>query len=171
VARRRYSDDDRATALLALEANGGNVSRTAREMGIPKATLIDWTKQPDRTDIRPEKRDDLVVRLRDLQSKLLDEALKRIDGAPLNQLMTSFGIAVDKSQLLEGRPTEIHQSSIEHDLARITDDDLEVLAAISDRLTQRPASDPPGVGSPEAAGVHPADDEPLPGGPASPDSV
>src|SRR5436190_21494765 len=42
--KRAYSDDDRLFALRALEANGGNVSRTARELGLPLATLHQWAR-------------------------------------------------------------------------------------------------------------------------------
>jgi transposase-like protein len=37
-----YSDDDRVFALRSLEANGGNLSRTARELGVPLSTLHQW---------------------------------------------------------------------------------------------------------------------------------
>lgn len=37
-----YSDVQRIDALARLAANDGNLARTAREMGIPRATLRDW---------------------------------------------------------------------------------------------------------------------------------
>jgi hypothetical protein len=40
--RRRYSDEDRAVALAALAANGNNLRRTARQLGIPRASLLAW---------------------------------------------------------------------------------------------------------------------------------
>jgi len=57
--RHRYSDEERADALLALEANGGNLSRTARQMGIPRATLRLWAQGnvvPAVTDICQAKK-------------------------------------------------------------------------------------------------------------------
>src|SRR5262245_10592034 len=42
--RRCYTDDDRLFALRHLEANDGNVSRTARELGIPVPTLHQWAR-------------------------------------------------------------------------------------------------------------------------------
>ncbi len=39
-----YSDDDRSFALRWLEANDGNVSRTARELDIPIPTLHQWAR-------------------------------------------------------------------------------------------------------------------------------
>jgi hypothetical protein len=40
--RRHYSDEDRAEALAVLDANAGNLKRTARDLGIPRATLQEW---------------------------------------------------------------------------------------------------------------------------------
>src|SRR5438876_453768 len=42
--RNAYTGDDMVFALRALEANGGNVTRTARELGIPIATLHQWAR-------------------------------------------------------------------------------------------------------------------------------
>lgn len=39
---RRYTDDQVAQALAALDLNGGNVKRTARDLGIPRTTLVRW---------------------------------------------------------------------------------------------------------------------------------
>lgn len=44
TVRRRYTDDDRTFALRWLDANRGNVSRTARELGIPVPTLHQWDR-------------------------------------------------------------------------------------------------------------------------------
>lgn len=40
--RIRYTERERADALTALYANGGNVTGTARQLGIPRATLDLW---------------------------------------------------------------------------------------------------------------------------------
>ena len=37
-----YQDTDQVAALARLEENAGNVSKTAREMRIPRTTLIGW---------------------------------------------------------------------------------------------------------------------------------
>lgn len=48
-AYRSYTDDDRACALVALHANGGNLRRTAAQLGMPVTTLRKWA----RDDVRP----------------------------------------------------------------------------------------------------------------------
>ena len=42
--RRRYSDDDRVFALRWLDVRGGNLSMTARELGVPVQTLFQWSR-------------------------------------------------------------------------------------------------------------------------------
>lgn len=44
MARRHYSDRERAAARAKLEANGGNLTLTARETGISRYTLRAWAK-------------------------------------------------------------------------------------------------------------------------------
>ena len=49
-----YTADRVREALTALQLNGGNIKRTARELGIPHPTLISWrtaalTKSPEMT--------------------------------------------------------------------------------------------------------------------------
>ena len=38
----KYTDQQRIEVLARLEVNGGNVTRTARECGVPKPTLLSW---------------------------------------------------------------------------------------------------------------------------------
>lgn len=42
LARVGYSDEERAEVLTRLALNGGNVSATAREMGMTRETIIKW---------------------------------------------------------------------------------------------------------------------------------
>lgn len=42
MARRQYSPAEQARVALLLQANEGNVKRTARETGIPPMTVRDW---------------------------------------------------------------------------------------------------------------------------------
>lgn len=42
MARQQYTDDERVAALAQLAANGGNLKRTARALGLPAPTLRLW---------------------------------------------------------------------------------------------------------------------------------
>ena len=42
MAKRSYSDEQKASALAALAANGGNARLTAAQVGVPRTTLLKW---------------------------------------------------------------------------------------------------------------------------------
>jgi transposase-like protein len=107
--KRQYSDEDKARALLALEANGGNVSRTSREQKIPASTIAEWRDgrtAPSVTDIRDEKRAPLVERLTAELNEILNLMPEKRAEASYGDLMRGAGILTDKIQLLSGKDTE-----------------------------------------------------------------
>lgn len=104
---RRYTEDERATALAALTANGGNLSRTARVLNVPRTTLKRWhaamaTESPALAELRQEKKTALASILEGIVHALLDEAAKpaKMAAANLRDLVVASGIAVDKMILL-----------------------------------------------------------------------
>lgn len=114
--RRRYSDDDRANALAALAANGGNVAKTARELGVPAKTVEQWSKGQrhfEAAQMSETKRGPLADRLDEIAWKLADAIYGRseaeLKAAPLTQVATSLGITIDKARLLRGEPTNIDE--------------------------------------------------------------
>jgi hypothetical protein len=58
-ARRSYSDEQKAVALAGLDANTGNVARTARQLGLPRTTgrlrKVPAAEAPRRPRGRPRK--------------------------------------------------------------------------------------------------------------------
>src|SRR4051812_44811606 len=73
-SRRLYSDAERAAALAALDANGGNVKRTARHLSITVKTLSGWAKGRRGTitpEQRTEARKDLLAALEDFALRLV----------------------------------------------------------------------------------------------------
>lgn len=111
--RRRYSDADKATALAALDANGGSVQRTATELGIPERTLRTWASgqglSDDSANLRDQKKGELADQLEVIASKLAKAIPGKIREANLQQVATSLGITIDKMQLLRGKPTAINE--------------------------------------------------------------
>lgn len=106
--QRQYSEAEKATALAALDANGGNVNRTARQLGIPRKTLTLWAAghvHPDVAASRQEKKKDLAAVLERLALRLANYCGRKatIEGSSLVQAATSLGIAVDKLQNLRGQ--------------------------------------------------------------------
>jgi transposase-like protein len=134
MGKRQYSDAQKAEALAALDANGGNVKRTASLLGIPHKTLDDWSKElginDDVAEIRAGKRGDLADRLEGIAHVLLDSIESKIPDANLSNVSVSFGIAVDKMRLLREQPTSI--------TAALTDDErADRVASLLDRARAR----------------------------------
>jgi hypothetical protein len=110
--KHRYCDDDKANALAALAANGGNIARTARDLGVPRQTLQKWAngRVPDVVLQKgQEKKRSLADKLEEVAHRLLGGVEGKIDGAKLGELFTSIGIAVDKLMLLRNELTGINE--------------------------------------------------------------
>jgi transposase-like protein len=135
MARRNYSDDDKATALAALAANEGNLKRTAQQLGIPRRTLEHWSKgksHPAVRELAHQKKAELADRLEDIAHQLLDALPDKIANASLQHTAITLGIAVEKMRLLREQPTSI---SIGGDLS--DDERLNRLRELADRAKRR----------------------------------
>ena len=105
-----YSHERKAEILSLLDANDGNVWRTAQESNIPHSLLQYWIANESRyANLRQEKKTDLVDKLDFHINLALDTAQKRAEEATYGQLMTGAAIAIDKKQLLLNQPTNIVQ--------------------------------------------------------------
>ena len=147
--RRKYSDLDRAKALVALKANGGNALKTAAEIDIPRRTLQLWKENepgPFVAELCQETKPDLATRFEQLANLCLDAAPDKIPEATLAQVTVSAGISVDKMQNLRASMPVLTDDA--DDAARALDRRLAGLAA---RL--RVAGVP---GEPDAAGAEAA---------------
>jgi len=105
----RYSEDYKRAALLALEANGGNLTKTCKETGITIKTLKDWCAQEKYHYYKDNEivRQEMVNYLDELLWKLAQAIPGKISNASVAQVATTFGILFDKRQLLLGKPTSI----------------------------------------------------------------
>jgi transposase-like protein len=132
--RRRYSDSQKAEALAALDAKGGNVRATAIALGIPHKTLDCWANErgvhEEVAQMRTGKREDLADRLEALAHVLMDSIGDKISDANLSNVSVSLGIAIDKMRLLREQPTSI--------TAALTDDErAKRVNALLDRARAR----------------------------------
>jgi hypothetical protein len=155
--RRDYSDDERAEALAVLDANGGNLSRTAREVGVPRKTLAQWVTGRAAlrvADLRQRKKGLLADALEDFGWQVIEALAGRVEQGNLVQLATTLGIAVDKMQLLRGKPTSINNDGLT-DVERVVR-----IAALADAARAR-------RDGPAADGGHPV---PAGGGPGPVDA-
>lgn len=107
---RRFSDEERAAALAALAANGGNVAKTARQVGVPRKTLSHWakgTRHPEAAKMGQLKKGNLADAFEDAAWKLIGVALDKADKMGGKDAMVAAAVAVDKMRLLRELPTEI----------------------------------------------------------------
>jgi hypothetical protein len=101
---RHYSDEDRANALVLLEANAGNVWRTALQLKVPYHTLREWHKA-DLAGTSNAKRTPLADSFEQLAFAALELAWEKMDTASFAQLVLAACQATDKCQLLRGKAT------------------------------------------------------------------
>jgi hypothetical protein len=147
AAKRRYSDLERAGALAALAANAGDVSKTARALGMPRKTLAHWAKEQVKGEALAkdcqEKKRDLADLFEDLARAILGVSLRQVDLLPIDKALVAAGIAVDKMLLLRGEPTAIYEQRND-----------ERLRAFRDRYGVAHAAGPAGANGP-AQPLHP----------------
>ena len=101
-------------ALAALDANGGNVCRTARQLGLPDSTLEGWAKgrgiSPAVHALREVKKGTLAEKFDEVAHMALDLTLDDLEGlrkaGPQARIIVA-GIATEKKLLLTGQPTQI----------------------------------------------------------------
>lgn len=113
VKRRKYDDKFRASAVVMLEAAGypgkeGALMAVAKHLAVPHNTLRGWyhnEHNPPPSELRQEKKAELTTELKNLAYELVAAMRINIHDANLVQQATTFGIVVDKWQLLEGKPT------------------------------------------------------------------
>lgn len=120
MARRRYSDEERANALAALAANGGNVEKTARELTIPETTLRQWANghcHPEATQLSERKKGPLSDHLETVAYALAGDLSdpERRKNAKFSEVAVAFGIVVDKMQVLRGQPSSISETLSDHE--------------------------------------------------------
>ncbi len=86
----RYTPDFKLRVLLALEANGGSLDRTAASFNVPKRTILDWNRQ----------REQIVKQVNELHNR--DQALiaARID-LSLRQLLNSLPEKIETAKLTD----------------------------------------------------------------------
>jgi transposase-like protein len=103
AGRATYTEADKARVYVVLQANDGNVKRTARETGVPENTVRRWKQQfeqdgPPNTDLVEVEAGDFIEDAERVRHKALRKIEQRIDAddAKLNELNTTVGILTDK---------------------------------------------------------------------------
>lgn len=136
--RRFYTDRERADALAALEANGGNVWATAKNLGIPHATLNQWSggsatraavaviQRPEVAQVNQESKRDLLKALEHARWLYLDrltdpDAVAKTSGY---YAAVTTKILTEQHQLLSGGATSRAELSLASFLGSVTTEAL-----------------------------------------------
>mgnify|MGYP000918174239 CR=1 FL=1 len=111
----QYSDEDKASAVLMLEAAGypakqGAMTQVVKALGVPESTLRSWAKNEHGAPpakVRERKRGELVESLKDVATKLVEHLGNIADTGDVRETATALGIVVDKLQALtDEQPTQ-----------------------------------------------------------------
>lgn len=136
-AKQTYSPDKRAEVMAHLEANGGNVSSTSRDTGVPRKTIERWRDGKDELDedLVEQKKEDLAETLEKLAFSFCTALSKRLRSgkADTKEMCVGLGIAVDKLLLLRGSPTSITRNdstTATIDFSRLSPNEILVMHAL-----------------------------------------
>jgi ferritin-like protein len=100
----RHTKAQKLSAVLAAEIVGQQA--TAEQTGIPLSTIHSWMDNPEFAEFRKKTRDDMAEEMRVIAHLALSQITKRIAEFEPRDLSILLGIAIDKSQLLAGQPTD-----------------------------------------------------------------
>ncbi len=107
MAKRIYSDRQRAEALAALDANAGDLTRTAKQLAIPRKTLESWSKgavNGDVANICEKKKAELADLFEGFARRVLDLTTDDdVKAASLKDRFVAAAVATDKMLILRGK--------------------------------------------------------------------
>ena len=137
-----YSDEDKASAVLMLEAAGypdrkGAMTQVVKALGVPESTLRSWAKNEHGAPpakVRERKRGELVESLKDVATKLVEHLGNIADTGDVRETATALGIVVDKLQALtDEQPTQHVNQRISIEYI----DDADIVAEAADVAERR----------------------------------
>lgn len=109
--RSKYSDADRARVWAGLEANNGNIKRTARETGYPVSTVREWKTKWEMNGVEeeviaavPAVVTDFVADAERVRNKLLMRLEQLVDEGKIDArgVVPALGMLTDKIRAYKG---------------------------------------------------------------------
>lgn len=109
--KRQYADEQKAAVLANLDANNGNVAKTAREADVPRKTLEAWKEgigiNEEVANISHVKKEELKDLHKLIAVKSLGLLQNKLADCSAAQLSTIAAISTDKMLVLDGEPNQI----------------------------------------------------------------
>jgi hypothetical protein len=153
--KRSYDDKFRTSAIIMLEAQGypdvkGALQAVSNHIGVSISTLHGWYKaknNPAVSDLRNETIINFTEAIRTELTAIVGVMPDKRGEASYKELVTSFGILIDKLQLLENKPTEISEQRHSGNVKLTTEERnsrlAELLESARTRRSGLPANDNP----------------------------
>lgn len=120
----RYSDVEKAEAIIRLAVNHYAFQKTADELGIPVQTIRRWNKSIPKKGVF-----DLLNRAIERMLMVIPTEWKG------NEWAIALGILIDKYQLMQGEPTT-RSENIFHNLQELTDDERKAVVDEAQRIIE-----------------------------------
>jgi hypothetical protein len=143
-----HSEDRKAEVLAVLAANGGNVLRTARKMGLPEATVRKWKNGEVPATVAEkceEKKRSIADALEAIIWQVLGILPDKLPGASVHELNGTLKLSAETRQLLRGEPTSIQEHRGDFTEDECADHAAALLQQARDRRAAAVA-DPGGTG-------------------------
>lgn len=159
MARRSYSDQDRALVFAELTINEGNIKRTARNLDIPISTVryfkAQWDKQglpPAVVEALPTVIEDFAANAERVRDKLLVRLEELVDEGKITarEIVPALGMLQDKIRAARG----LDAKKVEHKLELPEPEEIrELFGGVIQELV--------GAAKDRAAEIEDADWEPV----------
>lgn len=124
----KYDDEAKGAALRSLTLNDGNLTRTARETGIPKGTLQTWRDEwkhdgvPDAILTAAQAQaEQFITDATSARDLALSQWRKKVEDGEVaaRDLMTGVGVLTDKINLAQGlKRKDSDRPALDHEALR-----------------------------------------------------
>jgi len=114
MAKRTYTEHDQARVAVTLQANEGNVKRTARDLDMPHMTVRDWKAKWEREgypapveELLPEVRSEQIATFEDARNLALTVVYEKLESRNVSARDAAWivGVFTDKIRLIQGQAT------------------------------------------------------------------
>ncbi len=143
--RRRYTKRTKVTAVVAAELTSNLAVQ--RATGISETNIRRWRDDPEMAKYVDKTRDELSEGAQMLAHRALEQIVAKLPDFEPRDLVTLFGVMVDKAQLLSGNATS--RSELRDISGSLTDADLAAAILEAESLVAAGGSPQEAEGTPE----------------------